>query len=186
MLRVEALALGLLFAMRGWPADKGDVCALASSTSDVQFELALLNHGAGFQAGEIVPLALSFRSTTTGRYTVDMRNRDRSGRLGSEHYCVEPETPDPLESYFQNGAFLGGGLGSEQRLDSGPVNAVAELNEWRSLPPGHYKVYAISYRVWRPRDPHEETQYTRVSETLRSNRVDIEVSAADPVCRASN
>jgi hypothetical protein len=27
----------------------------------------------------------------------------------------------------------------------------------------------------------EETQYTRVSETLRANRVDLEVSGADPV-----
>jgi hypothetical protein len=58
------------------------------------------------------------------------------------------------------------------------VTAEAELNQWRSLPPGHYKLYVVSSRVGRKRD--EERPYQRVSEKLRSNTIDIEVAQADP------
>jgi hypothetical protein len=46
--------------------------------------------------GEIIPLALSFTSTTDKRYWADNRSYDRSGRLTIEAYCVEPEARDPL------------------------------------------------------------------------------------------
>ncbi|MGO9130659.1 MAG: hypothetical protein ACLQIS_13125 [Bryobacteraceae bacterium] len=93
---------------------------------------------------------------------------------------MEPAAPDPLETYFNAGAFLGGGLGSTRELDATPFIVEAELNEWRSLAPGHYRVYAISHRVWRPPDPSEETPYGRVSEVLRSNAVELQVNSPDP------
>lgn len=79
-----------------------DPCAAQSSTSDVEFTLALKDHGPVFEYGEIIPLALSFRTQTPDRYSADLRNYDRSGRLGIEVYCVEPHAADPLESYFRN------------------------------------------------------------------------------------
>jgi hypothetical protein len=162
---LKAVPLGLLLlALPGLAAEKQDPCAAASSTSDVRFELALKDHGAIFQAGEIVPLALSFSSSIKGRYTAADRNYDRSGRLGEEQYCVEPEAADPLESYFKAGAFIGGGIGGIRLLDETPFTANAELNEWRSLAPGHYRVYAISHRVSRPRDAHEETPNSHVGQ----------------------
>jgi hypothetical protein len=177
----KAAMLGVfLMATSAFAAEK-DPCAAPSSVSDVRFELALKDHAAVFQAGEIVPLQLTFTSSTKNRYTADVRNYDRSGRLGIEYYCVEPEAADPLESYFKHGAFLGGGLGSEKKLDETPFTADSELNEWRTLAPGHYRVYAISCRVWRPPDAHEDVPYnSRVGETVRSNTIEIAVSALDP------
>ena len=168
----------LLLTNQAWAAEK-EPCSEASSASDVRFALALKDGSAVFLEGETIPLVLSFTSPTKHRYWADVRNYDRSGRLGIEYYCVEPEAPDPLESYFKVGGFLGGGIGSTRELDAAPFTTEGELNEWRRLGPGHYRVYAISYRVWRPPDAHEQTPYGRVSEVVRSNAVEFEVKSPD-------
>ena len=173
---IRAFAVGLVLATAGWAAEKQDPCAAESSTGDVRLELALKDHGTVFQAGEIVPLTLSFTASVKGRYTAWMADYDHSGRFNMEHYCVAPEAPDPLESYFKGRGFMGGGLGSIQPLDETPVTANRELNEWRSLPPGHYRVYAISTRVMRPAE--------QTSVTLRSNTIEIEVGPPDPAWQA--
>lgn len=97
---------------------------------------------------------------------------------------MEPEVPDPLASYFRHGTFLGGGLGGTQALDTTAFTAEAELNEWRRPGPGHYRVYAMSYRVWRPPDPNEQTIYGRIAEVVRSNTVDFEVQSASSKWRS--
>ena len=177
----RSIALALLLLVKpALAAEKHDPCSTASSVSDVRFELALKDHGSVFQYGEIIPMVMSFTSKTKDRYWADVRNYDRSGRLGIEYYCVEPEAQDPLASYFKFGAFLGGGLGSTHALDATPFTAEAELNEWRTLGPGHYRVYAVSDRIWRPPDAREQTPYHRVPEVIRSNTVEIEVNPPDP------
>jgi hypothetical protein len=174
--RTIAFAL-LLLAQPIWAAEN-DPCSATASVSDVHFSLALKDGHTAFQEGEIIPLVLSFTSTTKNRYWADVRNYDRSGRLGTEYYCVEPEVPDPLVSYFKSGGFFGGGLGGTQALDLTPFTAEAELNEWRSPRPGRYRVFAISNRVWRAPDPNEQTIYGHIAETVRSNTVDFEVRSA--------
>jgi hypothetical protein len=181
MARSVILALALLLqANTALTEPTKDPCAATSSVSDLQLTLMIKGRDASFQTGEIIPLVLSFKSKTKNRYWVDVRNYDRSGRLGLEYYCAEPETADPLASYFKVGAFMGGGLGTTHALDATPFTAEAELNEWRSLEPGHYHVYAISYRVWRTPDAGEDTPYSRVSETVRSNAIEFEVKPPDP------
>lgn len=170
----------LLLAQPAAAAEKQDPCSTPPSVSDVRFVLSLKQHGTVFQQGEIVPLELSFTSSTKNRYWADVRTYDRSGRLGIESYCVAPESSDPLATYFKSGGFIGGGLGGTRELDSTPFTADAELNEWRTLGPGHYRVYAVSYRVWRPPDPHEQTPYGRVAEVVRSNTIELDVNQPDP------
>jgi len=109
------VALTLPLSAQPAAAQKSDPCGAGSSVSDVRFDLALKGHGATFQAGEIIPLVLSFTAETKDRYSADTREYDRSGRLDIERYCVEPEAPDPLESYFKLG-HIGGGLGGIQAL----------------------------------------------------------------------
>src|SRR5215469_7761338 len=112
----------LLFALAiPSAASTPDPCAATSSTPDVKLTIETSGGRSSFQQGEIIPLALSFTSTTKGRYWADVRNYDRSGRLGIEYYCVEPDAPDPLASYFKFGGFIGGGLGGTQALDSTPL-----------------------------------------------------------------
>jgi hypothetical protein len=160
-------------------AAQSDPCSAASTVRDVRFALALKDGRSVFQEGEIIPLVLSFTSSAKNRYWADDRNYDRSGRLAIECYCVEPEAPDPLETYFRAGAFMGGGLGGMRELGGTPFTAQAELNEWRRLRPSHYRAYAISYRVWRPPDAREQTPYGRISEMVRSNAVEFEVRPAE-------
>ncbi|MGJ5817247.1 hypothetical protein [Paludibaculum fermentans] len=154
-------------------------CSAASSVSDARFTLSSKEGRTVFQSGEIVALKLSFTASTPHRYWADDRNYDRSGRLSLEAYCLTPDTADPLTSYFSIGGFIGGGLGGLRALDTTPFTAEADLNEWRRLPPGRYRVYAISQRVWRPPDPREQTPYGRVAEVLRSNTVEFVVNPPD-------
>lgn len=177
-LAAGAVALALPLLAQTAAAEKSHPCAAVSSASGLRFDLALKGHGAVFEQGEIIPLVLAFTSETKDRYWADARNYDRGGRLDIERYCVEPAAPDPLESYIQMGHMVGG-IGGVQALGATPFTAEAELNEWRSLGPGHYRVWAISYRVWRPPDAREQTPYGRLSEVVRSNDIEFVVNPAD-------
>ena len=157
-----------------------DPCSAASSAPGVGFALALKDGRSVFQAGEIIPLTLSFTSAAPKRYWADVRNSDRGGPLGTEDYCVQPEALDPLASFFQTVGIAGGGLFSTQELGATPLTADAELNDWRTLPPGHYRVYAVSHRVWRPPDPGDSSPGPRIPEIVRSNTVDLDVLPPDP------
>jgi hypothetical protein len=173
-------ALGLLLIGRAALASPPDQCSLNSTAADARVTIALADGRSTFREGEIIHVVLSFTSTAEKRYSVEDRNYDRSGRLGIEAYCVEPDARDPLVDYFRAGVFMGGGLGSEQPLSQEPFTATAELNEWRLPAPGHYGLHVVSYRVWRPPDPHEETPYGRVGVTLRSNTIEFDVIPQDP------
>src|SRR5208282_4786496 len=173
-------ALGLLLVGRAALASPPDPCSLNSTATDASVTIAIADGRSMFREGEIIHLVLSFTSTAEKRYWVENRNYDRSGRLGIEAYCVEPQARDPLADYFRAGAFMGGGLGNEQQLSQVPFTAAAELNEWRQPGPAHYRLHVVSYRVWRPPDPHEETPYGRVGVTLRSNTIEFDVIPQDP------
>jgi hypothetical protein len=177
MRRVAAIAI--LLAGTAARAASLDPCSLVSTVTDAKVTIAIPDGRTSFREGEIIPLGLSFTSTANKRYWADNRNYDRSGRLSIEAYCIEPEARDPLVDYFRAGTFMGGGLGNTQELSEKPFTATAELNEWRQPGPGHYRLYVVSYRVWRPPDPGETTPYGRVSPTLRSNTIEFEIIKAD-------
>lgn len=82
---------------------ESDPCAAASSTTDVRLALALKDDRTVFKAGETIPMVMAFTASAKNRYWADVRDYDRSGRLAVESYCLEPEAPDPLESYFKFG-----------------------------------------------------------------------------------
>lgn len=172
-------AIALLLVGRAAFGSPPDTCSLTSTVKDVKVTITIPDGRTSFREGEIIPLTLSFTSTADKRYWADNRNYDRSGRLSIEAYCVEPEARDPLADYSRFGAFMGGGLGNTQQLSEKPFTASAELNEWRQPAPGHYRLYVVSYRVWRPPDPGEATPYGRVSLTLRSNTIEFEIVKAD-------
>ena len=178
------VAIALFLVARAAFASPPDPCSLSSSVTDANVTIAISAGSSTFREGEIIPLVLSFTSTADKRYWADNRNYDRSGRLGIEAYCLEPEARDPLADYFRTGVFMGGGLGNTQQLSQEPFTATAELNEWRQPGPGHYRLHVLSYRVWRPPDPHEETPYGRVGLTLRSNTIEFDVISPDQDWRA--
>lgn len=166
----------LLLSNRCWAAES-DPCSAAPSTSDIRFTLALKGGRALFQEGEIIPLVLSFASTAKNRYVANPPNYDYGRRAGLEDYCLDIQAPDPLESYYRFGGLDLGGLSFISVLDAASYTTEAELNEWRTLSPGHYRLYAMSRRVWRPPDVGEQISE---HEVLRSNVLEFDVKPADP------
>ena len=106
-----------------------------------------------FHIGELIPLELSFTSSSVNTYQIDTASYDRSGRLGMESFKVEPNSgwDDPLALYFESySGFIGGGLRGFQKLSTQPSVIHRALNEWvRFNQPGRYRIVVASSRVGR-------------------------------------
>jgi hypothetical protein len=81
-----------------------------------------------FHVDEIIPIELSFKSPIPEAYEMSTRNYDRSGRLDIERFHVTPPGRDPLETYYSNGSFMLGGIGSSAMLSADPQIIREELN----------------------------------------------------------
>jgi hypothetical protein len=103
-----------------------------------------------FHVGEVIPIELSFKASVEGPYEMETSNYDRSGRLDTEQFHVTPNGRDPLQSYYFNEGFMGGGLGRPRLLSTEPQIMREDLNEWVVLDrPGHYSVYVCVLAAWR-------------------------------------
>jgi hypothetical protein len=172
-------AVALLLTAQMCLASDGERCAAEPSASDVQFTLSLQGGRTVFREGEMISLSLGL-STESSRYWVNTASYDRSGRLESEAYCVDPDGDDPLANYFnQPASIIGGGLFSEIQLSKKPFTRESDLNEWSRLTPGHHRLYVVSSRVFRPGEPGEKSETGNIPITLRSNTVEFEVKPAD-------
>src|SRR5215471_21708655 len=100
MLSMRTLVFALLLLAPSMWAEDTEPCEQTSSVSDAHLSVAFKGGANVFQEGEVIPLTLSFTATKKNRYWADNRTYDRSGRLSIEYYFLEPEAPDPLESYF--------------------------------------------------------------------------------------
>jgi len=128
-----------------------------------------------FHVGEVIPIELSFRASISGMYDMETRNYDRSGRLNIEQFHVTPSGRDPLQAYYANTAFLGGGLGGPRALTTEPQIMREDMNEWVAFDrPGHYSVYVSSGRVSR-RGADKDAPVE-----LRSNVLEFDIVPIDP------
>jgi len=153
-----------------------------SGPTDVALKLTLKDARFIYHEGEIIPLQLAFTSSTEKKYSLDTRNYDRSGRLNSESFCVNPDAGrDPLADYYDSGlfGFMGGGLGGEHMLDQTPYMVDMELNEWKSLPPGSYSLRVVTHRV-RVAAAANEPGSGMTPVPLTSNAVQFQVIGATP------
>lgn len=125
--------------------------AADGARSDVKLTAAIRGGQSTFRIGEVIPLELSFTSTAPGKYQFDNATYDRSGRLHSETFAVEPRSgwDDPLELYFRSyQCFIGGGLRGIETLSNKPALVHLELNEWiRFKEPGRYRITVTSSRL---------------------------------------
>ncbi|MDQ2950094.1 MAG: hypothetical protein M3Y27_29850 [Acidobacteriota bacterium] len=128
----------------------GILCALlligreSSAATDASLRIITRNSETKFQRGELIPLDLSFTTGSTKRFSINMAQYDRSGRMRWETFAVNPSegTTDPLAIYFNAfRGFLGGGLTNFQYLSAVPIQIHLQLNEWvRFDQPGTYRV----------------------------------------------
>ncbi len=180
--------LGLSSFLSGTPEATAqafqDPCArpVVVGPSDVRLQLSLSGPGV-FYEGEIVTLRLSLTSSERDKYYADIRSYDRSGRLEDESFCVEPPGRDPLADYFLGGRVGGGITGGPRPLGTEPLTFERDLNEWKALPPGHYRL-----RVRRNVDrlaAADERGHGTVPVTVWSNPIELEVVPATPEWRAA-
>lgn len=121
--------------------------------SDVSLRVTTTNGQYTFHIGEVIPLELSFYSTSPHRYLLNMARYDRSGRMDHDGFVITPDAgwTDPLRSYFHAFAgSIGGGLTSTEDLSTTPAKIELQLNEWVQFSaPGKYTVTVQSFRVSR-------------------------------------
>jgi hypothetical protein len=165
------------------------VAALAVAQSatetppDVRLEVSTRGGQTTFCVGEVIPLELSFTSSTPKKYELDMASYDRSGRLNAEKFTVVPADGwvDPLDLYFRAwGGFIGGGIRGIGILSEQPSMIHEALNEWiRFDKPGVYGVTVRSTRV-RP----AERSLTRNEVPVVSNELRLTITNATPEWQA--
>jgi hypothetical protein len=120
-----------------------DPCNLAHARTDVTLKLTLKGGQSVYHEGEIIPLQLSFTSSTIAFLP-------EGGRAGS--FCLGPEGHDPMQDYYFG--FVPGisvapsnFFGSYQTLSGVPYVVGEELNEWQLVPPGSYSLLVVNYAV---------------------------------------
>jgi hypothetical protein len=187
---VASAVLGALLAL----CSATDICAQASQCTeppnppgDASLRLLLKNGQSVFHEGEIIALSAEYWAVSSDKYIVGNQNYDRSGRLsGAEIFCIEPERgTDPLDDYFRSlRTIVGGGLSSDQDPARQPLTMDLELNEWKSLPPGSYRLTIIGNRLRLGRERDTST-WQNTTIPLRSNTVEFEVAPADSDWQAS-
>ena len=156
--------------------------AVAQNPEGVSFTVRLLSPTNVFQQGERIPVELSFSSRVHDRYRLDGARYDRSGRLSAERYRVAPAAgvSDPLEEYFADGIFPGGGIRTEPALVDEPETLVFNLNEWlRFDVPGPYRTYVESSRILDEPGPDGQG-FPFGAGTVTSDVLAIEIVPADP------
>ena len=124
----------------------------AQNPEGLLFTVRLKDNRKQFHLGEIITLELSFAASKPETFILDAATYDRSGRLHSDDFVVDPGegVVDPLTDYFdaQLHAFSAGGLRGIPDLRDKPYLITAELNEWKRIDqPGHYRLYVVSSRL---------------------------------------
>jgi hypothetical protein len=171
----------------------GGVTAAQNSSSFANLDsreapqLHLSTPASVYRRGELIPLELSFTSTLSDRYQVNMASYDRSGRMNYEKFLVEPTegTSDPLLVYYRSGAgALGGGLFSIGILSDTPYVIHLNLNEWvRFDKPGNYRLTVTSRRVFDA--PGGKPFYRGAVRDLESNSIQLQIVEPDDAWQQS-
>jgi hypothetical protein len=145
---------------------------------DVRLQLQTDSGKTKFQIGEMIPLKLSFTSSSHQKYQINMATYDRSGRMNYEAFLVEPGAgwSDPLRAYFAYGGYIGGGGTTFRFLSSEPTVLPLVLNEWvRFDRPGKYSVSVVSHRIT---DVAKDAPYPQTTTDLISNRLELTIVPA--------
>jgi hypothetical protein len=146
--------------------------ALAAQ-SDVSLEIRFANGVSSFHVGEVIPIELSFTSSTDDTYSLNTATQDRSGRINIDTFHVSPQGRDPLAKYYSMG-MMGGGLSGIATLSAKPRTILRDLNEWVAVDrPGHYSLVVTSQRISKATNGIGKTL------DLRSNSLEFDIVPAD-------
>ena len=152
----------------------------AQPPTAVTVTLRIVGDRRQFRPGEIIPIELTFESSTPDRFVVDGATSDRSGRLTIDQFDLSPlaRVTDPLLDYFAAyDGYIGGGPRSIGVLGDKPYNVRLDLNEWfRFDTPG---TFTLSVRSSRVTDEPESTSSARPVVPAESNVVSFDIMPRD-------
>lgn len=151
---------------------------IGASADDAVLQLTLKDAHSTFHPGEIITLQLAFTSKSKGKYRMDTQTSGSTGRVTRESFCLDPAGAgsDPLADYYGSSAFnvASSNIAAHTLLKKNPFRLDLDLNEWKSLPPGNYRLVVETQRV---------SQVTATGELVpvlvRSNPVQFQVVDAD-------
>ena len=156
----------------------------AKNPDGLLFTVRLKDKRKQFHHGEVITLELSFASSKPATFTLDAATYDRSGRLHSDGFRLDPRdgVVDPLHDYFHSklDGFIMGGLRSIPDLTDKPYLITVELNEWQRIDkPGHYRLYVVSGRVGRKDGEGIGVFLDNAGSSVYSNVVEFDVLPPD-------
>jgi len=167
---LPVLILGLLaVVLSRLPAPDGSFdhrheLEISANPADLSFLVTIPVPQRAFQVGELIPIRLSFSSTSLNKYKLNAANYDRSGRLPTEEFTIEQlGVADPYRDYYYMGlhGMNTGGIRGYPLLEPRPFGIDLTLNDWlRFDKPGRYRLYLKSYRLARESKPGESRRAT--------------------------
>jgi hypothetical protein len=110
---------------------------------DVSLKIVLAEGRTRFYVGEPIDLKLEFTSTVEGTYQLDTLDYDHiPGWINEDTFCEEPRIgKDPMAALAELSPTSQASLAnSDPTLGSKPLSLSFILNDWRSLPPGKYRL----------------------------------------------
>lgn len=152
---------------------------IGASADDAVLQLTLKDAHGTFHQGEIITLQLAFTSKSKGKYHMDTQTSGATGRVTRESFCLDPAGAgsDPLADYYGTSTFSvtpTNAAPPHTTLKKNPFRLDLDLNEWKSLPPGNYRLVIETQRI---------SQVTSTGELVpvivRSNPVAFQVVEAD-------
>ena len=155
----------------------------AQNPDGLSFTIKLKDNQKQFHLGEIITVELSFAASKPDTLTLDAATYDRSGRLHSDGFALDPQdgAVDPIGDYFsaQLNAFFMGGLRGIPDLTDKPYVITDELNEWQRIDKaGHYRLYVVSSRVGRKASGNGVLLQNGYSPAI-SNVIEFDILPAD-------
>ncbi|PYP91306.1 MAG: hypothetical protein DMG65_08000 [Candidatus Angelobacter sp. Gp1-AA117] len=151
---------------------------IGASADDAILQLTLKDSHSTFHQGEIITLQLAFTSKSKGKYRMDTQTSGAIGRVTRESFCLDPAGAgsDPLADYYGSSAFsvAPANAAGHTVLKKNAFRLDLDLNEWKSLPPGNYRLVVETQRVSQVTATGE-----LVSVIVRSNPVQFQVVDAD-------
>jgi hypothetical protein len=182
------IILTFLLALASAAAQFSPCAPIPVLNSPVHFVLKISSRQTTFQQGQVIPLTLSFSTSKQGYFWLGRERYNDIGRSTYEQYYVTPAASDPLYDYIRWDAVGGAGL-PPQAIGPTPIVIHEDLNAFVNLPPGRYRLYAITQRVTKTSVPIKTKYLLTMSavpkaEPLRSNIIQFTVIPASPAWQA--
>lgn len=154
---------------------------VAQNPPGVSLVLSIASGQSRFRPGERIVVKLTATSSIPRIYQFDGRNHEGRHLFEADEFHVDPPVRDPWADYFASiGGFFGDYSPSEHLLGERAATVSLDLNDWIQFEqPGRYRVFVVTRRFQKSRQPGEPGQGFVVNPPVASNIIEIEILPRD-------